>query len=474
MFKTFGLYTDLYELTMAQGYFLNDRENEHATFDYFFRRNSFKGNYMVFAGLSTFLEQLKLFRFTNEQKLFLNKKGFHDHFLDYLSNFNFEGTIEAPREGELVFPNEPIIRVEGPLAQVQLLETLLLNTINFQTLLASKAKRMHSVAGRDKKLIDFGLRRAQGYGGYHASRAAYIGGFDATSNVQAGMDFNLPVSGTMAHSWVQSYENELDAFRAYAKAYPDNCILLVDTYDTLKSGIPNAIKVAKEMEKNDRRLKGIRLDSGELGKLSLKARHMLDEAGLQYVAVAVSNQLDEYKIREFEYNKYPIDVYGVGTRLITAKEDPALDGVYKLAQINEKPVLKLSETIKKTTLPGRKKIVRLIDVEGSITGDLILLEKESLPSHQDIFYTSDGRKYNVEFDTAVPLRQTVWAKSKPLRERDNLKEHKVYCKNRFRHLPAEIQPITPTDSPYPVLHSKALHELQQQLVENHNKTSMTI
>ncbi|MCG8374449.1 MAG: nicotinate phosphoribosyltransferase, partial [Balneolales bacterium] len=244
-----AIYTDYYELTMAQGYFLSGRHKEPATFDYFFRKCPFNGGYVIFAGISDFLNLLSDFHFKDDELQFLKEKGFKQNFLNYLKDFRFKGNIYAATEGEIIFPNEPVVRVEGNLVEAQIVETLLLNILNFESLVATKSSRIRSVAG-NKTVLDFGLRRSQGFGGIQASKASVIGGLDGTSNVYSALIYGLEVSGTMAHSWIQSFEDEITAFRAYAEYYPDNCVLLVDTYDTLKSGVPNAIKIAQELERN--------------------------------------------------------------------------------------------------------------------------------------------------------------------------------------------------------------------------------
>ncbi|MCB2196731.1 MAG: nicotinate phosphoribosyltransferase [Bacteroidetes bacterium] len=361
--KNIGLYTDHYELTMAQGYFLSGLHEKTASFDYFFRKNPYNGGFVIFAGLSDLLNLILSYQFSDEDCNYLKSIGFNHTFIQYLKNFRFTGSIYSVREGELVFPNEPVLRVEGNLIETQLIESILLNIINFQSLIATKAARMRLVAGEDRQLVDFGLRRAQGLGAIHASKAAMIGGFNSTSNVFSAREFGFESTGTMAHSWIQAYGDELEAFREFVKIYPDGAILLIDTFDTLKTGVPNAIKIAKELEKNGHKLLGIRLDSGDLAALSKAARKMLDEEGLHYVKIVVSNQLDEYLIRSLLEQKAPIDVFGVGTSLVIGKSEGALDGVYKLAHIGNKPTMKLSENVSKMTLPGKKSIIRFIDPE---------------------------------------------------------------------------------------------------------------
>jgi len=376
MFDFTATYTDQYELAMGQAYFLAGRQDEPATFDYFFRKNPYNGGYTIFAGLPDLLTVLENLRFDAEDLAFLRAQSFHPDYLAYLRDFRFSGAVYAPPEGDVVFPARPVLRVDGNLLETQLVETVLLNIINFESLIATKASRMR-LAAKDGVLIDFGLRRAQGLGGYHASRAAVIGGFDATSNTRTARDYHLRASGTMAHSYMQSHESEIEAFRSFAAARPDDCVLLVDTYSTLKSGVPNAIVVAKEMEKKGWRLKGIRLDSGDLTYLAKRSRAMLDEAGLHYVKIAASNQLDEYVIRSLMTQGAPIDVFGVGTSLVTGQPDAALDGVYKLAWAGNRPVIKLSENVGKITLPGRKQVWRAIDRQGLFAGaDVAGLEDE--------------------------------------------------------------------------------------------------
>ena len=370
-----GLYTDLYELTMVQGYFLMGRKAERAVFDYFFRNCPFGGSFVLFAGLEDLLKTLVNLSFSEKDIDYLRKEGFEEAFLDYLEHFRFKGSIVSVMEGEVVFPNEPILRVEGNLIETQLIETLLLNFLNFQSLIATKAARIRLAAG-NRLLADFGLRRAQGLGGIHASRAAIIGGVNSTSNVYAGRHFDLPVTGTMAHSWILGFDDELTAFRAFAALYPDNCIFLVDTYNTLDSGIPNAITVGRELAKEGHRLKGIRLDSGNLAELAQRARVMLDEAGFEDAKVMASDNLDEFAIEQLLREGAPIDGFGVGTQMITGRPTAALNGVYKLCYLNGTSRLKISENVAKTTLPGIKKLLRYRDQDGFFQRDEVLLKEE--------------------------------------------------------------------------------------------------
>ena len=369
-------YTDQYQLAMAQVYFQKGQRDHRAVFDYFFRKEPFSGGYAIFAGLEDLLEIIAQLRFSEKDIEYLRRQGFQDDFLEYLKDFRFRGNIYSVAEGDVVFATRPVLQVEASIIEAQIIETLLLNLLNFQTLVATKASRIRLVA-KDRTLLDFGLRRAQASGGYFASRAAMVGGFDGTSNVLAARDFDIPASGTMAHSFIQSYDEEIEAFRDFAEVRPQNCVFLVDTYDTLSSGVPNAIKVAKEMEEKGEKLLAIRLDSGDLAYLARESRKLLDEAGLQYVKIAASNQLDEYVIRSLLEQDAPIDILGVGTNLVIGSPDAALDGVYKLSFSDGKPRIKISESIVKVTLPHRKQVFRVRDKQGKCIGaDAVGLRSE--------------------------------------------------------------------------------------------------
>lgn len=380
-----GLYTDFYELVMAEGYFYCGKKDQQVTFNYFFRTNPYEGGFTVFAGLADFLELLGKFVYSNSDIKYLKTLGFKNEFLDYLKHFRFSGDIQSVKEGEIVFPNEPVIQVCGNIIECQLIESLLLNIINFESLIATKAFRIKLVSGKNT-FSDFGLRRAQGFGAIHASRAACIGGASSTSNVLAGKLFGIPVSGTQAHSWIQSFDTELEAFRAYTNVHPENTVLLVDSYDTLKSGVPNAIIVAKEMEEKGHHLKAIRLDSGDLAYLSKKARKMLDDAGLNQVKIIASNQLNEHVIKTLlKDQNAAIDAFGIGTELVTGKKDAALDGVYKLVEIDGLPKMKFSENIEKNTLPSKKQLYRFFDGNGKFYRDAVSLESEKA-NEIDVIY----------------------------------------------------------------------------------------
>jgi nicotinate phosphoribosyltransferase len=430
-----ALYTDFYELTMAQGYFLSGRADKKACFDYFFRKNPFHGGYVIFAGLADLLEILDNFHFHDDELSYLEEQGFHPEFIDSLRHLEFSPTIYAPREGEIVFPTETIVRVEGSVVEVQLLETLMLNILDFESLVATKARRLRYAAG-DKSIVDFGLRRAQGYGGILASKAAIIGGVDATSNTYSSFLYDLPPSGTMAHSWIQSFENEIDAFRTYANYFPENTILLVDTYDTLASGVPNAIKVAKEMEKEGHRLKGIRLDSGDLAYFSRKARNQLDREGLQYAKIAASNQLDEQLIDSLLKQNAPIDLFGVGSRLVTGHTTSSLGGVYKLSSFGGEPTLKISENVEKVTLPGIKHTTRFLDENGPFWGDGVFLDDES---QAGIIYHPhySNKKSGISKFKSERLQHCVMENGKRMLSLPSAQESAKYAGDRFQQLNSE-------------------------------------
>ena len=456
-------YTDKYQLTMAQVYFLKGQKNHVAVFDYFFRKLPFGGGYAIFAGLEDLLEILENFSFSPSDIAYLHTQGFHPDFLEYLKTFQFKGTVYASQEGELVFPTCPVVTVEADIIEAQLIETLLLNLLNFQTLIATKASRMRYIAG-SRELIDFGLRRAQGPGGYYASRAAIIGGFNSTSNVCSGRDYYIPISGTMAHSFVQSYDDELAAFRDFAEGWPDHCVLLVDTYNTLESGVPNAIIIAKEMEKRGKKLKGIRLDSGDLAYLAKRARAMLDEAGLTYVKITASNQLNEEVIRSLLEQDAPIDSFGVGTNLVIGVPDAALDGVYKLAFANNKPRIKLSETLSKVTLPYKKQTYRVLQTDGTFLGaDVIALSDEE---DLEIMYHpfEETKSLSLKNYKKEPLLRKVMEKGKRLFAVKSLNEIAAFNQQRLACLSDEYKRlINPHE--YKVGLSEQLKRQREQLIQ---------
>jgi nicotinate phosphoribosyltransferase len=376
-----ALLTDFYELTMMQGYFFSCRE-ERAVFELFFRRQPFGGGYTVFAGLGPLIEALEGMAFDADDIAYLDNLGtFRREFVDFLTTVSFRGDIDAVPEGSVVFPGEPVLRVSGSIMETQLVESIALNFINFQSLIATKAARISSVAG-NRPVMEFGLRRAQGTSGaLGASRAAFIGGAASTSNTLAARLYGIPASGTMAHSWIMNFDSEREAFERYAKLYRDRCVLLVDTFDTLKSGIPNAIEVFRKLKETRPSLMGVRIDSGDLEYLSKKARKMLDRAGLPEVKIVVSSDLDEYIMHQLNESGAPVDAWGVGTRLVTGWNDPALTGVYKIVARGEdggfEPRLKISNQAEKITNPGVKNVMRFYSEGGQALADLVCLEEET-------------------------------------------------------------------------------------------------
>ncbi len=386
------LMTDLYEMTMMQGYF-KTRNQKRVVFDAFYRSNPCGGGYAISCGLEQLIDYIKNLHFSDEDIAYLKSLSiFDEDFLDYLATFHFSGDIYAIPEGTLIFPREPLVKVVAPIMEAQLIETALLNIINHQSLIATKAARV-CYAAKGDGVMEFGLRRAQGPdSGTYGARAAVIGGCKGTSNVLAGRLFNVPVLGTHAHSWIMSFPDEYTAFKKYAELYPKACILLVDTYDTLASGIPNAIRVFKEMREAGIPITyyGIRLDSGDLSYLSKKVRQMLDAAGFEDAVISASNDLDEYLIQSLKLQGSMITSWGVGTNLITSKDNPSFGGVYKMAAIEDEngnfiPKIKISENSEKITNPGSKTIFRIYDNDtGKIRADLICLDDETFDTSQDM------------------------------------------------------------------------------------------
>ncbi len=401
------LLTDLYEMTMMQGYFKTNNRDV-VVFDAFYRSNPCGGGYAICAGLEQIIDYIKNLHFSAEDISYLRSLGiFEEDFLNYLKDFHFSGDIYAIPEGTVIFPREPLVKVIAPIMEAQLIETAILNIMNHQSLIATKAARV-CYAAKGDGVMEFGLRRAQGPdSGIYGARAAMIGGCKGTSNVLAGQLFDVPVLGTHAHSWIMSFPDEYAAFSTYAKMYPSACILLVDTYDTLQSGIPNAIRVFTEMKNAGIPLTyyGIRMDSGDLAYLSKKARRMLDEAGFPDAVISASNDLDEYLIESLKFQGAMITSWGVGTNLITAKDNPAFGGVYKLAAIQKEdgtflPKIKLSENTEKVTNPGNKTIYRIYDNDtGKIRADYICLAGETFDTNEDL----------ILFDSNEPWKKTKLA-----------------------------------------------------------------
>ena len=472
--RNLTLLTDLYQLTMGYGFFRQKKHEETVVFDLFFRRNRLI-TYSIAAGLQQAMEYLLNWRFDEEDIAYLRSlQLFDEDFIEYLKNMRFTGDVYAVKEGEPVFPGEPILTIKAPLIQAQFAETALLNIINHQTLIATKSSKICRATAGQGLVMEFGLRRAQGPdAGINGARAAVIGGCASTSNVLAGQKFDIPVAGTMAHSWVMDYPTEYDAFKAYAEAYPDNCMLLVDTYDTLRSGVPNAIKVFKELKAAGYTPKGIRLDSGDLAYLSKKARKMMDEAGFPEAKICVSGDLDERSINSLIQQGAKIDSWGVGTKLITSEDLPALGGVYKLAAVCEKdgtviPKIKLSDNTAKITNPAFKKLYRLYDREnGMAIADLITLREESVDDSQPLvlFHPVETWKtHEVENFRAVELQQTIVKDGKLVYDFPALKEIKEFSKNELSKFWEEYLRL---DMPheYKVDLSKKLHALKIGMID---------
>ena len=427
-----AIFTDFYELTMLQGYWKSGLMKRKACFDLFFRENPFKGGYTLLAGLEDALKFLENLKFTDEDIEYIGSIGFFEKgFLEYLKGFRFTGDIHAIPEGTVVFPREPLLRVEAPLPECQLIESALLNIINFQSLIATKSARISLEAGRDN-VMEFGLRRAQGVdGALTASRSAYIGGCMGTSNVEAGKIFGIPVAGTQAHSWIMAFDSELEAFRSFVKIYPNNSILLVDTYDTLKSGVPNAIKVALEMKESGGRLRGVRIDSGDLAYLSAEARKMFDSAGLNDLIIVGSSDLDEYIIHDMKIQGARIDSFGVGTKLVTGDGTSALSMVYKLTALqdgdgNWDMKLKISDNVSKSTFPGIKQVWRLYTPSKEMMADIVEMDgvvhdfSKGVIGHHPVMEYQE--KYYDSIDEAEPLLLPVMKEGRVTVENPTLNE----------------------------------------------------
>ncbi len=437
--RNLSMMTDLYQLTMMYGYYKCGMRNNIAVFDMFYRQNSEVTHYAVFAGLEQLIDYVENLHFSEEDLAYLRSLNLFDEgFLDMLRDFRFTGDIQAVPEGTIVFSNEPLIRVTAPIFEAQLIETALLNIINHQTLIATKASRVANAAVGDV-VMEFGLRRAQGPdAGIYGARAAMIGGCDSTSNVLSGQMFGLPISGTHAHSWVMSFPDELSAFRAYAECFPNACLLLVDTFNVLKSGVPNAIKVFKELREKGFEGKGIRLDSGDLAYLSRESRRMLDEAGFPNVKICVSGDLDEYLIRDLKLQGARIDSWGVGTKLITSADCSALGGVYKLAaEIEDDKIvskIKVSENPAKVTNPGVKKLLRVYDKDHMAVADLIALESDKFDPTKPLTLFDPIDTWKEMTLTEYTLRELhvpIFKDGKRVYQCPSLNEIRAYCKQEM-------------------------------------------
>ena len=470
--------TDFYEITMANGYFEHGLKDEIAYFDMFFRRVPDNGGFAIMAGLEQLIDYLDNLKFTEEDIDFLRKKKiFSEEFLQYLNDFKFECDVWAIPEGTPIFPHEPIITVKGPVIQAQFIETMILLTINHQSLIATKANRIVRAA-EGRAVMEFGSRRAQGYSGaVLGARAAYIAGCCGTACTISDRDDNIPALGTMAHSWVQLFDNEYDAFCAYAKTYPDSCTLLVDTYNVLKSGLPNAIKVFDEVLKPmGKRPKGIRIDSGDIAYLSKKARIMLDNAGYTDCTITASNSLDEYIIRDTLRQGAKIDSFGVGERLITSKSEPVFGGVYKLSAIEKNgeiiPKIKISENTEKITNPGFKKVYRLFSNEsGEAIADVITMFDETIDISvpYEIFDPEHTwkRKMISNF-TAELLTKQIYSKGEKVYKSPNVHEIKKHCKVEVERLWDEVKRFEFPHKYYVDLSPK-LWDMKDELLKKYSK-----
>lgn len=475
--RNLTLLTDLYEITMMNGYFLEGKKNERVVFDVFFRQNELI-TYSVSAGLQQVIEYLENLKFSDDDLDYLKSLNLFDNeFLNYLSTFSFTGDVFAVPEGTFVFPGEPILTIRSNVLEAQLVETAILNIINHQTLIATKSAKVCYSAKGDN-VMEFGLRRAQGPdAGIYGARASVIGGCSSTSNVLAGKMFNLPVSGTHAHSWVMNFPSEIEAFRAYARIYPKGVLLLVDTYDTLKSGVPNAIKVFDEVVASGNKPIGIRLDSGDLAYLTKKARKMLDDAGYSYVKICASGDLDERSIASLKSQGAKIDTWGVGTKLITSADMPALGGVYKLSAVYEGdkiiPKIKLSDNSAKITNPGFKTIYRIYGEDKMASADLIMLRGETIDTSKPltIFHPIDTWK-KLTFEagkyTVKELVKQYVKNGKVVEKLPSLKEIVVYANSEKESFWDEYKRI---DQPhiFKVDLSEKLFELKSKMINEIRK-----
>jgi nicotinate phosphoribosyltransferase len=470
------LHTDKYQINMIYAHWKLNRHESVRVFDAYFRKVPFGNGYAVFAGLERIVDYIKELTFSDEDIAYLREQPeqYDEAFLQELQQFRFTGNLYAVEEGTLVFPNEPIVRVEGRLFEVQLVETALLNFMNYQTLIATKASRIRRVAPNDT-LFEFGTRRAQeADAAIWGARAAYIAGFDGTSNMESGKSFGIPSIGTHAHAWVMDFPTELDAFMAYAEVHPANTVLLVDTYDTLKSGVPNAIKVGKYLEEKGYRLKGIRLDSGDLAYLSQEARKMLDEAGLPYVQIVASNDLDENVIFNLKAQGAKIDAWGVGTQLITAADNPALGGVYKLVAKKEgksyEPVIKLSANPEKMTTPGFKTVYRIINNSSQkAEGDYIAFVHEEVKAQRKIKLFDPIHTYLHKFVTdfeAMELLKPIFVAGQQMYELPDLSAIRAYHQQQLALFWDEyLRKLNPER--YPVDLSEEVWNTKMELISRH-------
>ncbi|WP_078548463.1 nicotinate phosphoribosyltransferase [Litchfieldia alkalitelluris] len=471
-----SLHTDKYQINMIYAHWKLNRHEQVRVFDAYFRHLPFDNGYAVFAGLERIIHYINNLRFSEDDIAYLRQQPerYDEGFLEELRNFKFSGTIFSVEEGEIVFPNQPIIRVEARIFEAQLIETALLNFMNYQTLIATKASRVIQSSPNDQ-FFEFGTRRAQeADAAIWGARAAYIVGFAGTSNVESGKRFGIPAIGTHAHSWVMDFDSEIDAFRAYAEVFPDLTVLLVDTYDTLKSGVPNAIKVAKELEEKGHKLKGIRLDSGDLAYLSKKARGMLDEAGLEYVSIIASNDLNEHVIVDLKVQGAKINSWGVGTQLITAADQPSLGGVYKLVARKEdgeyKPVIKISGNPEKVTTPGLKDVYRIVSKQtNKAIGDYIAFTDENVKeaSQLKMFHpVHTFMEKTVKDFNAQEVLKPIFKKGIQVYQLPSLEQVRQFHKSQLSLFWEEYQrKLNPEQ--YPVVLSENVWNVKMELLSKH-------
>ncbi len=468
-----ALFTDFYELTMAQGYW-KAKKDIHTSFDMFFRRHPFGSGYSVFAGLWPLLHTIEDFHFEDDDIAFLKSLNlFADDFLSYLSSFRFSGDIWAMKEGSLIFPNEPIMRVEAPIIEALILEGVILNMINFQSLIATKTARIYLSSNRGH-IMEFGLRRAQGVdGAMSASRAAFIGGANGTSNALAAKEFGIPSVGTMSHAWVMSFENEEEAFRSYAELYPKASVFLIDTYNAMTSGIEDAIKVGKELQAKGYKF-GVRLDSGDIQYLSQYVRHRLDEAGCKDAFIAVSNELDERIIESLVLNDAPIDSWGVGTHLVTGGDESSFTGVYKMSAYKESegwvPTMKVSNNPAKITTPGIKNVWRLYNDDGSMKADVISLADEKVEvGKTNTFYHPENEWQTFSFtpNKVKPLLYRVMVGGKIECEEPSLEKIKAFAMQELDSLDGTSKRLL-NPHIYKVSLTKKMKELKMNTLKNLN------
>ncbi|MCP9333611.1 nicotinate phosphoribosyltransferase [Lentilactobacillus hilgardii] len=471
-----SMLTDLYEFSMANGY-RQTIDDEQGVFDIFFRKVPDSGSFVICAGLQQIVESLKDFHFSKQDVDYLRSlKLFKENFLDYLSDFHFDCQVSAIPEGTPVFSREPLLTIQGPLLQTQLFETLLLNIMNHQSLIATKARRITFAAG-DKPIMEFGARRAQGpSSATFGARAAVIGGCASTSNVLAAEKFGIPAAGTMAHAWIEAFPDELTAFEKWADVYPDNASLLVDTYDVLKSGVPNAITVFTELKKNGHKPVGIRIDSGDITQLAKGARKMLDDAGFPDTKITASNALDEHVIQSLLNEGAPLDNFGVGEKLITSSTSPVLSGVYKLAAIVQNgkmiPKIKVSASREKLTLPGLKQVYRLYRPNtNQAFADIIALNDEVLDRPMDVVKANPiatERQQSIENYDAKPLQEKVMDGQKVQAELPDVFTIQKRSKQMLKEIPSATQRLVNPDE-YPVYMTLKLAQLQENLVAEEKK-----